>query len=279
MDTVKLDQVGENFGFTVNKRLLGFIGVLELMISTAFTFLWIGYPLAAFNNLSVVQLVWFIIFVPSVVINGTSLVANQGEEKRELYQIYLKLGLIRLPLEIYALAKSYSPHSPYSYNFRIFEKLNLYGLSEQVILWAIIIESLLGLVLVYFRLRSVKSGDTEGPEVKPRDTKGLHGVCTLGVVVVGLLEILGSIVTAVLAITGIGRMIPINSLVCAPLWMGTAVFGALLIFNSMINSTKILSSIENSYSKKEIMMKKARTLTEISTFIEAKRRWIYALMS
>uniref|UniRef100_A0A914CJC1 XK-related protein n=1 Tax=Acrobeloides nanus TaxID=290746 RepID=A0A914CJC1_9BILA len=213
------------------------------MISTAFTFLWIGYPLAVFNtsfNLGVVQLVWFIIFVPSLVINGTSLVANQGEEKRELYQIYLKLGLIRLPLEIYALAKSYSPHTPYSYNFRIFEKLNLYGLSEQVILWAIIIESLLGLVLVYFRLRSVKSGDTEGPEVKPGDTKGLHGVYTLGVVVVGLLEILGSIVFAVLVITGIGRMIPINSLVCAPLWMGTVVFGALLIFNRMINSTKIL---------------------------------------
>ena len=66
------------------------------MISLAFTFLWIEYPLAVFNtdfNLGVVQLFWFVIFCTSIVINGTSLVVNQGEEKRGLYQIYLKLGV------------------------------------------------------------------------------------------------------------------------------------------------------------------------------------------
>ena len=114
------------------------------------------------------------------------------------------------------------------------------GLLEAIIFWTIIIESLLGLILVYFRISSIKFGDEDRHARIPRQLEIPHGMCTLGVVVVGLLEILGSIVFAVLVITGIGRMIPINSLVCAPLWMGTAVFGALLIFNRMINSTKIL---------------------------------------
>uniref|UniRef100_A0A914ENX5 Uncharacterized protein n=1 Tax=Acrobeloides nanus TaxID=290746 RepID=A0A914ENX5_9BILA len=114
------------------------------------------------------------------------------------------------------------------------------GLLEAIIYWAIIIESLLGLVFVYFRLRLVKSDDEGRHTLTYKQLEIPHGLCTLGVVVVGLLETLGSIIFAVLAVTGIGRMIPINSLVCAPLWMGTAVFGALLIFNRMINSTKIL---------------------------------------
>ena len=67
------------------------------MISMAFTFLWIGYPLGIIAQSFYIDFIYpllFGIFCTSVVITGTSLVmANQRERKMELYQIYIKWGV------------------------------------------------------------------------------------------------------------------------------------------------------------------------------------------